>query len=319
MNWANWLLIVVIIVALIVLTPNVEDGAPNVEDGWIVISPMWGLCNRLRTLRVAHDLAKALNRRLAVVDVAQDEEFKSMFNGRLRDLFVSRWLTFLDVVPQHQATRFTHNEDCTLRTTLKEMQSVRSKYIVIRACGLTVDGGLTETNEFYQSLVPTALSTARMAQALSQITPNTIGVHIRQGNISDYRKGNFFGAWKQHQDPTKLPIECCDNGDNSDKVCPNNAPRIEQFIEKMKAENAVNGTSTFFVCSDRPGCYNVLRQTFPGQIINNPVEIEYDAKALNAFCDWYCLAKCNQIIVTSISSFSGEAAKMNGAKVITLT
>lgn len=309
----NLLLIIVIVVLLQLLTKLTRVvEVDQLTCQWIVVSPMWGLCNRLRTLRVAHDLAKALNRRLAVVDNTDDKEFKSMFNGRLRDLFTSQHLTFIDMLPA-ESSQFTYNNDCTLTTSLTEMKKVRSKYIVIKACGLTVDG-LTETNEFYKSLVPTTLTNQRMSSALAQITPTTVGVHIRQGNISDYRKGNFFGAWKKDQDPNKLPIECCTESNSAVSVCPDNAPRIEKFIEAMNKSNASN----FFICSDRPGCYKALNDAFAGRIISNPVEIEYDANALNAFCDWYCLANCSQIIVTSISSFSGEAAKMNNAKVISL-
>lgn len=318
----DWLLIIAIVFMLTLLTrltrvAKVDPKFNASEDRWIVVSPMWGLCNRLRTLRVAHDLAKALNRKLAVVDNTNDNEFKSMFDGRLRDLFSSPFVTFLDAMPvtsTSNSTQFTYNGgDCSLTTSLTEMSAVTMKYLVIKACGLTVDG-LTETNEFYKSLVPTTTVIQRMSLALAQIGPTTVGVHIRQGNISDYRKGNFFGAWKKDKDPNKLPTKCCTESNAVNQLCPDNAPHIEKFIEAMNKFNA----SKFFVCSDRPGCYKVLHDTFAERIISNPVEIEYDAKALNAFCDWYCLANCSQIIVTSISSFSTEAAKMNNAKVIAI-
>jgi len=317
MDWLFILLLLTLLTLLKLLKPlNQVDHSK--KDRWIVISPMWGLCNRLRTLRVAHDLAKALNRHLAVIDNTNDQEFKSMFNGRLRDLFSSQHLMFMDEMPTAgTVSEFTYNSpsgDCTSKLTLAEMTKIKSDYIVIKACGLTVDG-LSESDEFYKSIVPTPIAADRMMAALNQITPTTIGVHIRQGNISDYRKGNFFGAWKKDQDPNKLPIECCTSANAANQVCPDNAPHIEKFIEAIRG---LDGPPTVFICSDRPGCYQVLQSTFPGRIISNPVEIEYDANALNAFCDWYCLANCSQIIVTSISSFSTEAAKMNNAKVISI-
>lgn len=314
----DWLLILLLL-TLLTLLKLLDQVDHSKKDRWIVISPMWGLCNRLRTLRVGHDLAKALNRHLAVIDNTNDQEFTSMFNGRLRDLFSNQHVRFIDAVPTDgTVSEFTYNSpnnDCTFVTTLAEMTKIESDYIVIKACGLSVYG-LVESDEFYKSIIPTPIAANRMMAALNQISPTTVGVHIRQGNISDYRKGNFFGAWKKDQDPNKLPIQCCTSANSADQVCPDNAPHIEKFIDAIRT---LHGSPTVFICSDRPGCYQVLTTAFPGRVISNPVEIEYDANALNAFCDWYCLAKCSQIIVTSISSFSTEAAKMNNAKVISIS
>lgn len=310
-------LLFVLLFLLNALSP--KTAAKTSTNKQIVIIPMWGLCNRLRTIRVAHDLCKVLGRSLSVVDVDNDDgEFKTMFSGRLRDLFQSPLISFIDKVPQ-QGHKLTYNAeaDCSLIKSLQDFENLDDEpIIIIEACGLVVKG-LTETNSFYKSISPSVKVMERIYGVLHRVKrENVIGVHVRQGNISDYNKGNFFGKWdKDNTKPQTLPITCCRSDENkNESPCPKNAPPIEQFATKMKTFD----TSSFFVCSDRPGCYDDLQQMFPGRIINNPAEIEHEAKAFNAFCDWFCLSNCSKIIVTSISSFSGEAAKMNNVEVIQL-
>jgi len=69
----------------------------------------------------------------------------------------------------------------------------------------------------------------------------------------------------------------------------------------------------FFICSDRPGCILWLEQEFPKRLIHNEMIIEYEVDYIHSFCEWYCLAACNEMILSSSSSFSHEAAKMNDA------
>jgi hypothetical protein len=66
----------------------------------------------------------------------------------------------------------------------------------------------------------------------------------------------------------------------------------------------------FFICTDRPGCLLVLEQEFPRKIVHNGIHAKFNIDTISSFCDWYCLSQCNELILSGISSFSGEAMKI---------
>jgi hypothetical protein len=72
----------------------------------------------------------------------------------------------------------------------------------------------------------------------------------------------------------------------------------------------------FFVCSDRPGCILAVEQAFPGKLIYNSITIDHDVDFVRGFCDWWCLANCKKMLLSSASSFSIEAAKVRGAETV---
>ena len=307
---AYYIILVVCVVISIAYFARRHRNIPT-KDKWIVVVPMWGLCNRLRTLRVAYDLSQASGRRLAVVDDS-DSEFDTMFDGRLRDLFTSPHIEFWSRSDLsriiHHPLHYNVQNDCSLSMRLDEFTRLQDKDILsLHCCGLSITG-LNETNRFYESIIPTNIVRQRIQKTLDEIMrTNAIGVHIRQGTIADLNKSIFFGEWTEERS-NMLPVFCCNERFDTSS-CPDSAPRLERFVEAMRQEGS---NKTFFICSDRPGCFLSLEQIFNKRILYNAIEVEYTANALNAFCDWYCLSHCSKIIASGVSSFSSEATKMKG-------
>jgi hypothetical protein len=146
-------------------------------------------------------------------------------------------------------------------------------------------------------------------ETVDEISNNsTIGLHIRQGSVSDWHFGNFFGAWKDDklENPDMEPHFCCFANKNKNlSSCPGNETVIDFFMDAMDLEPS---DVKFFVASDRTGCTLYLHQHYPNRISTNGIKI-HDSKpdTFYGFMDWYCLAMCNNLIVSQVSSFSYEA------------
>jgi hypothetical protein len=260
-----------------------------------------------------YELASMVGRRMVIVN--DGDQYKEFFGGNWDDLIqisipmVKR--SFLD--GKQTTTVGTPNEDCGISVSVYELSKVDEKYILIRACDVVVNIPLRD--EFYKMLRPSARVLELIKDNLERIMrENCVGVHIRQGNISDYKYGYFFGKWDNSSNQS--PLFCCFNDTQKNlSPCPNNVIVIEKFVEAMRAEGE---NKSFFVCTDRPGCMLWLEQLFPQKILYNKLQIEYDVDVFQAFCDWYCLAHCRRMILSGPSSFSTEAAKLFGAQKVFL-
>lgn len=284
----------------------------------LYVETLWGLGNRLRTMNAAYEVAKMLNRKLIIV--IENTFDKNIMDAHPHDLIASPHLTVIrkrDMKGlKYKTLKYNVPDDCSIKTRIKDLRKHDSdKNLHLFCCGLfLVDIKLKHL--FYKELVPTQKVMDHIAHVLHKIKNNyVVGVHIRQGTIGDYYNGNFFGRWDNSDD--RPPTLCCVEKDNDDETgkddkntCPNAAPHLKLFVEKMREVNA----DMFFVCSDRPGCMLVLEQEFPKKIIYNPLSVNYDVNTFAAFCDWYCLGQCNKLILSSLSSFSSEAKKLGGAE-----
>jgi hypothetical protein len=284
------------------------------DTKYIIVDAEWGMCNRLRTYNTVYELGGRVGRQTIIVNDA--DQYHQFFGGDWEQLIqipipmVKR--SFLE--GKQLATVGTSNEDCGITVKLEDLLKVQDKYILIRSCDVIVDIELRD--EFYKLLRPSERVLEIIRENLNRIqSERCVGVHIRQGNMSDYNYGYFFGKW-DNSAAGENPLFCCfaDPLKNL-SACPANVIVIERFVEAMRAEG---DNTVFFVCTDRPGCMLWLEQMFPKRILYNKIQIEYDVDVFQAFCDWYCLANCRRMILSGPSSFSTEAAKLYGAERIFL-
>jgi hypothetical protein len=299
----------VAIVAILAIVAIVVAAGSMRTQKTLFLRTMWGLANRMRTMRVALDVCRALGWRLVVVH-ADDKGYRG---EPPEDLFVVPGIEYASEVPMGTKTiEYNVKNDCTLDMSLEEIRigAEGLPAVCIHACGIQV-AGMADDSVMYKTMRPTpkVLEACRIALKALETTKSPVGVHIRQGSVADFKLGYFFAKW-ENSDQSVMPIGCCLNDNKQKTPCPENAPIAERFAERMKAmpEDAV-----FFVCSDRPGCIEYLEHLFPGRIAKNAWVNTFDNDAFGAFCDWYCLSMCSTLILSSVSSFSREAGIKSGA------
>jgi hypothetical protein len=277
---------------------------------YLILISQWGMANRLRCMSVGHELATKSNRRLVMIN--EDDVYKPFFGGDWADVIVapvgmetSSFMKDKDIVRIGE-----ENEDCGVKVSLSDIRSRDDRYIAIESCEIEVTD-MTVENTLYKIMKPTQRIADRLEPILSKIRKgNVVGVHIRQGNVPDYKQQYFFGDWDTKDEP--LPIFCCfDDANKNMTSCPPNVQGLERFINAMKEEP---DDVSFFVCSDRPGCLLSLEVVFPHRILHNGMSVEHDVNFEHGFCDWWCLAHCKKMLLTGPSSFSVEATKVNGAE-----
>jgi len=285
----------------------------------LFVYPMWGIGNRLRVIRKCFTLSKLLHRDLVIVEHHDDG-----FNSNIKDLcnfnckYVSAQYFENFIMKISNVVLFKFNNECTLQTTVQAFDPHVHDNICIYACELHVDGIDNEDNSLYNQFrykIP-----YKHKSVVDQIVlhkGNIMGVHVRQGNVNDWKRGYYFGdEWKDIDklQPTSSPHFCCfDDVSKNLSACPSNIQTLDVYIEKMKEYPS----HMFFVCSDRTGCYLYLHQMFPGRIIMNELYLETEHIDSNrGFIDFFCLSLCDEIIVTKISSFADEASRINGVPLI---
>lgn len=270
----------------------------------IYVRPIWGLGNRIRTLRHCFELGKKTARDVILVDQHDD----TFFIGSLKDTLK---LTLPSV---HASSAFDYDKKiypddgrCELFLTseqIKEIAEFNGDVYIDGVCHIQSNENL-DTREMWK------MHPFHMNQN------NLVGVHIRQGSLADYEYKNFFGEWQTKE--SRLPgppYYCCfkDKSKNTSS-CPSNIQHLDDFVDAMKSYGP---SQNFCVVTDRPGCSIEIHRLFPGQIQDMTVFISQNTDAQTAANDWSLLASCKEIIVSDISSFSYEASRVHGAKIIQL-
>ena len=304
------LFIILCIAVIVILTSQNRDT--------VYVWPLWGIGNRLRTIRVCYALARQTGKDLALIEHDDDG-----FQGSMARLFghpfrsVSKTY-FTNVLCRTQTiSMFEFNQECALAIDKKEL--TRPGSICIKACEVKIDNAphLMKDRSVYAQLRLQVPSECK--RILSDIVrTKAVGVHVRQGNVNDWERGYFFNdEWKgiRERDPTSAPLMCCfEDGSKNLSACTSNVTHLEKYIEKMKE---FPKTTNFFICSDRPGCLLYLHQIFPDRILSNPPSIEaktVDTKA--GMKDFVCLANCTKIICSQLSTFCNEASRVNDIPVL---
>jgi len=308
------IIIIHFIVFLVVYIIQVKIDVTN--NNYIYVWPLWGIGNRLRTIRVCYNIAKMTNRKICIIE--QDDDgfrgsMKKMFNLPFKHIslsFFEKIICKLEEIPMIQ-----FNEQCSYIGSVEDFKQYKS--FCLKACEVKLKDIDSYDNSIYDLMKPKFSS--KYKNMISKINETkAIGVHIRQGNVNDWHRGYFFGdEWKDIsiKQPTSAPQFCCfrDSSKNL-SACPSNIQYIEVYIEKMKTfpENTI-----FFICTDRPGCSLYLHQMFPSRIIMNEIDVEnIRVDTYKGWNDFYCLASCSSIIVTNISSFSDEASRVHNIPIL---
>jgi hypothetical protein len=286
----------------------------------LYVWPLWGIGNRLRTVRVCYNIANKLGHELVILE-HYDEGFDEASLTNLVNLpFRSLKLHDFKRIPNVPVLEY--NDQCTLKISSDELDTYSGRTFCIRACAVEVTGddALNTTNEMYKH-VRFSLYDEDL-KMLSKIftNRNLVGVHIRQGNVNDWARGYFFNEeWRSisEREPTSSPQFCCfANADQNISACTSNVTPVDSYIEKMKQYPS---DTQFFVCADRTGCLLYLHQMFPNRIHMLPLTIQTDkVNTKSGLADFVGLSRCSQVIVSHVSSFADEARRVNDIPVVTL-
>lgn len=304
------------------------ESSLNNEHNVVVLKPQWGLGNRLRTIRKAYIISKLLNRRLVIVE-HKDHGFD---HHSIREL-----LELSDIKSIHESAfkmirknklkqgllkyikRDIHIGKCETiinDSRMHELKNTRSNVLIyFKTCDFLFEGSLqhfkfdrsfyTETPSIFTKNKETLRSMFSQNKNIHRAS-RIVGIHIRQGNVNDYIKGNFFGKW-DNSDMTMAPYfpQFLDQSKNLSAYHPR-APPMEYFIRLI---DSYDESVIFFVCSDRIGTLIYLYQKYPNRILMNPIVLQNELPdTAYGLKDLVALSKCDEIIATGIGSFSTESA-----------
>ena len=312
----NVLIVVLFVVFFVVVVgaswPGCVDAFRSPSSTTLHVETLWGLANRLRTMRVAYDLCRETGWRLVIVHNPD----KGYGGAHPRELFDIPGIEYATTTPP-KALKLVYNvkNDCHFKMGLKELRrkTAGRAHVAIKACGLDIPGLDMSKKTMYDrmTVAPRVLEACKPVLDVFASGKTVAGVHIRQGSAPDFAYGYFFGDWKK-KPSDKEPTGCChaDKEATGDTPCPGNAPVVERFAKRMRK---MPPETVFFVCSDRPGCLAFLRAEFPGRVLSNDWVRTDENDAFGAFCDWYCLSRCSSLILSGSSSFSHEARHVSGA------
>ncbi|MCM1538315.1 MAG: hypothetical protein NC254_07955 [bacterium] len=149
-------------------------------------------------------------------------------------------------------------------------------YIESYYCFLPSEGN---QSGYYEFLTPSAPVMQEARPILEQLTPDTIGLHIRRTDHT---------AAIQHSP-------------------------LSAFTERMDKILKGNPSASFFVATDDPETERQLLSAYPHRIITNPAKQFTRRSAggiIDAYVDILCLSRCARIIGSYGSSFSQVASKL---------
>lgn len=287
----------------------------------LYVFPLWGIGNRLRTVRVCYNIARKLGHELVVLEHFDDgfdePSLVELLNLPFRSMSVDDFKR-MTTVPTVE-----YNSQCTLKITANELEAYRQQTFCIKACAVEVEGdnALNDDNSMYNP-IRFKLNDAdeRELSKIFNTRKNLVGVHIRQGNVNDWSRGYFFNEeWRDisSRDPTSSPQFCCfKDTDKNMSSCTSNVTPVELYVARMKE---FPPDTEFFVCADRTGCLLYLHQMFPNRIHMLPLAIQTDRVNTKAgLADFYGLSQCSKVIVSHVSSFADEARRVKDIPVISL-
>jgi hypothetical protein len=283
----------------------------------LYVYPLWGIGNRLRTVRVCYNIAQQSGHAIVIVDHI-DEGFDHPSLTALAGL-PFRHISEKSFKRMNLPT-LGYNEECTLRVSRENLDIFANRSFCIKACEIDIIGEthLNESNTLYKHVKFNLPFEYHSMFASIRNNPKVIGVHIRQGNVNDWSRGYFFNdEWKDKQlnDPDTSPQFCCfEDASKNLSACTSNVVAVDKYINRMKQ---FASDTVFFVCADRTGCLLYLHQMFPKRIIMLPLSLETEkVNSQRGMADFYGLSLCPTIMVARLSSFSNEASRVNNSSVI---
>lgn len=298
--------IIVIIIAWTLnqnrIVHNVESLAskPDRARPIIYIQPIWGLGNRIRTLRHTYELGRLTGRDVVLVDGPDDTFFSGSLKEHLHlDMESIRYEDFFNIEFEKEIPA-SRTSKCEITVSIDEITSVKGNIYISGACHVFCKEHDLDTNHMW--------SMHKFYKPQTDI----VGIHIRQGSLTDYAYKNFFGEWNTEESRKGgEPYYCCfENKNNNFSSCPSNIQNFEAFEHIMRNYPS---SQKFIVVSDRPGCVIEMHKRFPGQIMEQTIRIGRETDMESTCNDWINLATCKEIIISNISSFSYEASRVYNA------
>lgn len=288
----------------------------------LILKPNWGIGNRLRTIRKAYVLCKYLGRELVIVEnndtffdhksmkvlfdidnilFIKTEDLKSFQAHKIKEKLFHK-------IKQKKGICETRIND-EMKEIL-ELNKNKENVLYIESCGLIFDDKELKNNDnsFYKEVSSYFTKNNLDIKKHFNISSSTkvVGIHIRQGSVSDYLQGNFFGKWENSNKMIKPYFPYFKDNRKNLSAIHHRAPPIEYFINIMEQYDK---SVKFFICSDRTGVLLYLHQIFPDRILMNPLIIQTEFPNSDyGFKDLFMLSLCDEIIATGIGSFSREAS-----------
>lgn len=252
----------------------------------IIVQPIGGLCNRLRSIDSAVELAEKTGKRVHVIWVCNSE-----INCKFSDLF--------DIPEQINTLTEIKIGLRILRVSLEQLADIY--FSNFNNCDLKYLADLSENTGLFDRISAADKVYIRTSQPFyPPAAPFKRFVPSRglQKEIDFYRGENMVGVHMRRTDNVKSTMH---------------GP-LQKFIERMHEEIDKDQRVRFFVATDDPQEENNLRRIFKDKIIthkkrsldrNDPLAIQ------DAVIDLYCLANCRALIGSYWSSFTDAAWQIN--------
>lgn len=299
-------LIFLIILIFIILHAEIRMKTVTVKkiihNKYIFLIPQWGLGNRLRSLSGAFSVAKKLNAELIVIWNKSDH-----FPQHINEIFTN--IKCIAELPKDiEISEIQHTGACELYSDLNHID--KNLPCKIESCMVNIKETEDSRYEFYEYARLTNFIKQEIRKYCKHFMDNdTIGIHLRQGDIADARDNHFFGKWTESKikitKSSDLP--CCSDADKEDIGCPSNIQTIDSRLKDLKFTSG----NKFWIATDRIQCIPMFKEKL------NPCELRYigcfesipDLETRDmrlALIDMYMLALCESFHGTSISSFTNE-------------
>ncbi|MCR5654778.1 MAG: hypothetical protein K6G07_03980 [Lachnospiraceae bacterium] len=252
----------------------------------LILQPIGGLCNRMRSINSAKELAKKRNETLTVIWFVNPElgcRFEDIFaptkdfriitihsKWNLRKLFLQFVCTAFGSFLDNTAIR-AHKGDGNLEEAFAASLK-KNTYIA-------TEEHFYESHD-YSSFVPNDTVNEKIESMKEKLGEHAVGVHIRR----------------------------TDNGPAIGKSS------TDAFVSSMEKEIAREPLTHFYVATDDMTEEENLRKLFPDRIISNETrDLSRDSVAgiRDACVDLFSLASTNKIIGSYFSSFTDIAADMH--------
>lgn len=255
----------------------------------IIVQPVGGLCNRMRAIASALELARKKQTKLLVMwqcNADLNAPFESLFKP-IKDIKVINYKKSKDIrrifLRRTSRTRIC-DKDIIENRAGGELTESFYKTLKLPAYIKTYVQFYNVENSF-EMFLPSDVIDSKIKGITSDFTKNMVGVHIRR---TDQKKSIEYS-------------------------------KTENFIALMKKELSLNSNTCFYLATDDMKEEEILRKEFPGRILSNSNRVlERDSKdgMYDAVVDLYCLASCKKIIGSYWSSFSEIAAALYGAQLL---
>lgn len=255
----------------------------------IILQPVGGLCNRMRTIASALQLAKRKNTNLLVFWQCNGDlnaPFESLFEP-IKGMKVINYNSSKDVrrifLRRISRTRIS-DEDITNNKVNGELTESFCESLKLPVYIKTYVQFYNVENSF-KIFEPSTAIASKIKSLTADFSKNMVGVHIRR---TDQKKSIEYS-------------------------------KTENFIDLMKREIEINPSVCFYLATDDMKEEELLRREFPGRILSNSNRMlqRNSQEGMNdAVIDLYCLSYCKKIIGSYWSSFSEIAAALYSARLL---